>query len=131
MKVKVKLSENVIVEADGANTLEVFEQLAQLTEIFGEQYCGKCEGKNNKGLKYVLRKSSDKSKKKEYKYFELHCQDFECRAKLHFGQSEDFVFPKRYEIDDEGNKVKDDNDRNIVAGKWGWVIYNKETGKEE
>jgi hypothetical protein len=105
---------SVELEAEGHSSL--WKQLAAFQEVFEETACGKCKSEN---LKFVVRTAKDSSGKKEYTYHELHCKD--CRAKLHFGVIDDgkgSLFPKR----------KQD-------GKWvgssGWVLYNKETQKEE
>ena len=59
MKVQVKLTPTTIVEAEGKNPLEVFQELAMLSEVFGEGTCGRCSGTD---LRYVIRKVQDGKK---------------------------------------------------------------------
>ena len=126
MKVQVKLTPTTIVEAEGKNPVEVFQELATLSEVFGESKCGRCGGTD---LKYVVRNVQDG--KKTYSYFELRCLNKDCRAKLSFGQTDDgIIYPKRYKTEDK-EAVLDENGKRVVLGKWGWTIYNRETGKEE
>lgn len=125
MKVSLQ-SGNVVLEAVGENHLELFEQLSSLQEVFQQDKCGKC---GNANLKFVVRKVQDG--KKEYKYPEIRCSSPKCLAKLTFGGMEGgALFPVRFEREDGAYK-KDANDKLIPRGSWGWVKYNKETGKEE
>jgi len=91
MKVQVKVSPKVIVEAEGNKQNEVFEQLATLQEVFGQEQCGKC---GNDNLRFVVREVEGN------KFYELHC--VKCRAKLIYGahKSGNTLFPKRKEGDD-------------------------------
>lgn len=112
MKVRVRASKNVTVEAEGNDHKELFSQLAQLQEVFGEEKCGKCGGEN---LAFVVREVEGNH------FYELHCRNPNCRAKLPFGAHKkgDTLFPKRK--DEDGN----------WRGQSGWVRYNKEKGVEE
>lgn len=118
MQVELKVNNNVTVVADGEKHTEIFEKLSSLQEVFGEEKCGKCGG--NK-LRFMTRQDKD-----ENKYYELHCQNSQCRAKLAYGchKKGGGLFPKRF-VEVEGSDKKE------VKGKWGWTIYSKETGKEE
>jgi translation initiation factor 2 beta subunit (eIF-2beta)/eIF-5 len=91
------------------NQKDLFEQLAQFDEVFGNKACGKCDGHD---LAYVVREVNDN------KFYELRCRD--CGAKLAFGahKTGNTLFPKRK----DGENWLPDR---------GWVKYNKETGKEE
>lgn len=124
MQVELKVSEGVKIMADGETHTDLFENLANMQEVFGEEKCGKC---SNTQLRFVVRKDKD-----ENKYYELQCSDFKCKAKLSFGchKKGGGLFPKRYESKD-GENLKDENGKNKVRGTWGWTIYNRETGKEE
>jgi hypothetical protein len=116
MKVNFKVNNKVTVTAEGETQLEVFEQLGSLQEVFGEEKCGKCGGDS---LAFRVRHVTDG--KKEYTYPEMQCRSPKCFAKLSFGQQMESknLFPKRK------------NEDGTEKGKRGWVIYNKETGKEE
>ena len=125
MKVTKHVNGNVTVTAEGDSMVEVFDQLASLEETFGDGQCGKCQGSD---LTFILRKQSD------YDFRELRCNNKQCRAKLIFGrpQQEDTkLYPKRYKTDEKGQAIRDDDNKAIVAGNWGWVKYNPETKKEE
>lgn len=78
---------------------EVFEELAQIDEIFSEKACGCCKA-NELGLR-VREVDTDK-------YFEVYCR--KCGAALSIGQNKKGggLFPKRYflEGDDPKNKKK-------------------------
>lgn len=125
MRVEVKISPSTIIVAEADSQLELFQQLASLTEVFGEAKCNKCGGT----YKYRVRTVQDG--KKEYVYPELVCNNRDCRAKLAFGQTNDgALFPKRFQQED-GEHVLDENGRKVVKGAWGWASYNRETGKEE
>jgi DNA-directed RNA polymerase subunit RPC12/RpoP len=114
------------VELEGKGHLDIFKQISSFQEVFEEPQCGKC---GSPDLKHVVRIAKDG--KKEFEYPELRCQ--KCGAKLSFGimnDGEGTLFPIRFERD--GNEYrKDENGKAIPKGKWGWVKYNKETGKEE
>jgi hypothetical protein len=92
----------------GATVKEVFEELAEVEEIFDmAQYCGVCQ---NTEIGHRVRENGGN------KFYELHCLTPSCRARFSFGQSKDqkSLFPKRK--DGEGNWI--DND--------GWVKYRPE-----
>lgn len=125
MQVQIKISPTTIVTAEADNQLELFRQLASLTEVFGEDKCKKC----GSPYRYQVRTVTDG--KKEYTYPELVCTNRECRAKLSYGQSEGgIIYPKRFKQKD-GEYVMNEDGRKVVKGNWGWAIYNKETGEEE
>ncbi len=113
MKVQVKVSPKVLVEADGETQTDVFQQLAALQEVFGRfDKCGKCGGTD---LRFIVREDKD-----ENKYHEIHCQNPECRARLAFGQNKKGggLFPKRK-----------DGDNYLPDG--GWLRWNKKKGVSE
>lgn len=118
LQVKVRVSGNVEVIAEGETQADVFENLSRMQEVFGESKCGKCGGSD---LQFITRTVDDN------KYFELRCKAYLkeenkfCGAKLAYGQHKKGggLFPKR----------KDDEDK--YKGKNGWVRFNKETNKEE
>lgn len=102
------------VELEGDTQQAIWEQLGTFQEIFEEAACGKCGSEN---LRFVVRED-----KEQNKYYELHCLERDCRARLAFGSLKGKgagLYPKRKDAE----------------GKWkgsnGWVKYNKETGKEE
>lgn len=125
MRVQVRVSPTTFITAEAESQLELFQQLSDLTEIFGEESCAKC----NSPYKYRVRKVTDG--KKEYSYPELVCTNRDCRAKLSFGQSEGgALFPKRY-VQKDGEHVLTEDGRKVIKGNWGWAAYNKDSGEEE
>lgn len=126
MQIQKKLNATVIATANGETHVEVFTQLAKLQEVFAEQSCGKC---TNEELTFTVRKAS--SGKKEFSYYELRCANPKCRAKLTYGHGEgDILYPKRFKSED-GQYLRDDNDKLIPLGTNGWLKYNHETKEEE
>lgn len=99
-------------EVAGETQKDVFQQIASFQEVFEETKCGACQGEN---LRFVVRNVDDND------FFELHCQNVNCRHRLAFGQHKKggSLFPSR--------KDKD--------GTWltknGWTKWNPETKKEE
>lgn len=104
MKVQLKVSPRVIVEAEGSKQTEIFEELASLQEVFSQKQCGKCE---NEELRFVVREVDGN------KFYELHC--LKCRAKLAFGvhKQSPTLFPKRK----DGEDYLPDN---------GWMRWDRE-----
>jgi len=102
----------ITLEAEGTTHKEVFKELSDLQEVFDHKNCGKCDGDN---LRFIVRNVEDND------FFELHCANRNCRARLSFGQHKKggSLFPKRK--DAEGGWLNNN----------GWLVYNKATGKEE
>lgn len=109
MEVQLKVTDKLWLKFEGADQKEVFRQIAKEQEIFGMTECGACKTANPR---YVVRNVVDG--KKTYEYFELHCQNQQCRAKLSFGchQEGGGLFPKRK----DGEAWLENN---------GWVKYKK------
>jgi hypothetical protein len=85
MKVQFKVSDAIIIEAEGDNPKEVFAQLAEMQEVFQHSGCGMCKNKN---IRFVVR-TADK-----YEYPEMRCM--KCGARLSFGNQEGGkMYPKR------------------------------------
>lgn len=126
MKVQVKVSKNVIVDAVGDTHKGIFEQIAELQEVFAclDEPCGKC---NHTTHRVVVREDS-----KKRKYYELHCQNPSCRARLSFGQNMqgDSLYPRR----------KETEKKSVMGGKLdcgdylpdnGWIKWNSDKGCNE
>jgi hypothetical protein len=92
MKAKYKVGDKLEFELDGAGQKELFKEIANIQEIFGEAKCGVCGSEN---IRFVVRVVDDNE------YYELRCMD--CGAVLGFGQHKKggTLFPKRK--DAEGN----------------------------
>lgn len=126
MKATLQVNPKLTVEVDAPTQTELFEALAENSEVFSECKCGQCGGDN---LSFAVR--TVEVKKKPVKYYELRCQKSGCYAKFHYGVQEGGkLFPVRYKRED-GAYVKDANGKNIPWGKNGWTKYNKESGVEE
>lgn len=92
------------VRVEGSNQKEVFKQLAAFEEVFTETVCKKCGGSDTR---FVVRNVEDND------FYEMRCENLNCRAKLEFGQHKKggTLFPKRK--DDEGNFLPDN----------GWTVW--------
>ena len=117
MKIQKKINDTTFIEGVGETHTEIFSNIASLQEVFGNDTCGKCGCKD---IRFVVREvpDPDPKSKKIYKYFEMHCQARNCRARLSFGQHTEggTLFPKRKDGDD----YLPDN---------GWLRYDKDSGK--
>lgn len=73
---------------DGKNPKDIFKQLSTIQEIFSINKCEACGGTD---IHYVVRTVEDND------YYEMVCQNKECRAKLALGQTKkgDQLFCKR------------------------------------
>lgn len=97
MKVNKSSNGTVTVQAEGDTVKAVWKQLAILEEVFCEKQCGKCQGND---LRFVVRNVDDND------FYELHCKNPKCRAKLAFGAHKkgESLFPKRKTEDEETKK---------------------------
>lgn len=102
MKVSHKsINGRVEITAQGATHKSVFQELANMQEVFEEPCCKVC---GNEDIRFVVRHVM--VEKKKYEYYELHCNDFKCKARLAFGQNLEggSLFPKRK--DEDGNYLQ-------------------------
>lgn len=90
MKVICKVSEKLTFEMEGSKQKDIFEELASVQEVFGEQCCGKCGDTN---LRFQVREVDGN------KFYELKCN--KCASILAFGAHKkgDTLFPKRKDAD--------------------------------
>lgn len=105
MRVTIRLSSDVTVEAQADTLAELHEQIAKLTEIFGQSWCQVCNGRL---LRHVCREVDGN------KFHELHCCRPGCGARLAFGQHKvpkGSLFPRRR------------NDQGQEIGQRGWAKY--------
>ena len=109
MKFNVDLGK-INAEIEGDSIRDVFQNIAQVQEVFGENVCGKCGGDD---LKFVVRTVDDNQ------YYEIRCKT--CGAKLSFGANKKGggLFPKRKDAD--GSWLPDN----------GWVKWNPKTNSNE
>jgi hypothetical protein len=125
VKAHIKPNPNMTIEVEGKNQKELFTEMSSVYEIFGETSCGKCGSKN---IKPIVRVSQDSKKKKDFDYFEWHCMEPSCLARLSLGQSNDqeSLFPVR--------KLDKDGKPDWQNGKWdnrhrGWNDSHKKFSK--
>lgn len=118
MKAQIRLK-NIVVEVEGESQKALFSALAQTHEVFGETCCGLCKSEN---IRPVVRRVA--SGKKTFDYYEWHCCNPKCRAKLSFGQNNegDTLFPKR--------RLLENGQPDMTDGKYGdhngWTKFKGE-----
>jgi hypothetical protein len=78
MELLLRVAGNLTVKVEGKTHTELFDGLSQAQEVFNTSECGACKSTD---LRYVVRENDGN------KYYELHCQNPKCRARLPFGQS--------------------------------------------
>jgi hypothetical protein len=78
MEILLKVGNNITVKVSGNTHTEIFDGMSQAQEVFGTGECGACQ---NKDIRYVVRENDGN------KYYELHCTNPKCRARLPFGVS--------------------------------------------
>jgi len=117
MQIQFQLNPQMLVTVEGDTQRDLWESIARTQEVFGNSVCKKCGCTE---LQYVVRVDKD-----DNKYYELHCTNLSCRAKLSFGcyKKGGGLFPKRQGEDKEGNKTWLKNG--------GWLKWNKEKGCNE
>jgi hypothetical protein len=100
----------ISIGATGDTHKDVFAQIADLEEVFGIQKCGKCQCPD---FRFIVRTVDDND------YYEFHCKNPKCKAKLAFGQNKKGggLFPKRKDKDDkwlpDGGWLRWDKEKNI------------------
>lgn len=100
-------------EIEGKSQKDLFREIAVFQEVFEINACGACGEENN--LRFTVRSVEDND------FYELHCTNNDCRARLAFGQHKkgDSLFPARK--DKEGKWLP----------KHGWTRWNPDSKKEE
>lgn len=118
MKVRFKASDKFEVECEGDTHQALWEEMASVGEVLGYSECGACKSTDIRPVVRHVEKEEGK-KKKEYKYYEMHCT--KCRARLSFGchQEGGSLFPKKK--DDEGGWLPNN----------GWTKYDPAAKKAD
>lgn len=93
---------------ENASVKKVWEDLASINEVFGDEKCGCCGSKNITPSFRVVEKN-----KKSYDYYEMKCLETKCRARLSYGQHQEGggIFPHR--------KLGEDGRADRVNGQYG------------
>ena len=125
MKATVKL-ENVVVEVEGDNQAELFQEIASCQEVFGETKCmfvnqkgERCESTN---IIFKVRDVDDS------KFHEIVCQ--KCGAYLAFGQNKKGggLFPIRH-LTKEGKPHRAEGTFDVKSR--GWTKYRPKKPETE
>jgi hypothetical protein len=125
LKVQVKISPTVIVEAQGATQKEVYNQLAMSAEVFGERECGLCKCKD---IAFTKRNVDSND------YFEMTCLNYQCGARLSMGQSKQRpgeLFPIRKLITSGPEKGKPSRKKGDYGDHRGWTKYRGKPIEED
>lgn len=93
-------------EQDGVDRKSAFELIAVLDELFGEEVCGCCGGKE---VRHQVTHPG------EYTYYKLKCMNPECGAVLDFGQNKDMkgLFVKKW-----------DSEARAPLPNGGWYVWD-------
>jgi len=105
MKKRAQIEANVgdkklSIVVEGENTVELFEEVADIQGVFFEDECPYCESKDL--ICKVFRTKEGK------KFYTIKCTNRKCNAELSFGVKDGRLFTSRKE------------------GENGWTIYRKE-----
>jgi hypothetical protein len=125
MKAVVKVTNSLSIESEKESVDELFKEISTIQETFEDTKCGVC---GSTDIKFVVREAEG------FEFYEMHCKDTKCRARLSFGHSKENkkLYAKRCETETQGkNKGKakrDENGKAIWLPNNGWAKYvpNKE-----
>lgn len=125
MKAILKITDKLTVEfeCDEANTL--FEEIASVQEVFGEEKCGRCKSVD---VRYTVRVDEE-----ENKYYELACQNIDCRARLVFGckkKPKGALYPKKRwnSLSDSEKQKRGPEPKSGWLPTGGWYVYKPTAG---
>jgi hypothetical protein len=120
MKAQIKAKANLIVEVEGDTQTELFEALARGEEVFSHAECGYCKNTN---ISFVVREDQEGNN-----YYELHCKDLRCRARLPFGVAKSpkgSMYPKRrFDSLSPTEKIKRADEEGYAKAHGGYLNYN-------
>jgi hypothetical protein len=126
MEALLKVGSNVTVKVEGRYPTDLFKGISKVQEVFDVQECGCCKNKN---LRFVVREVDGNE------YYEMHCTDLGCRARLPFGLSKENkgeMYPKKRfaslspaeQKNRESEKEYADGHSGYLANN-GWYKYKK------
>jgi hypothetical protein len=108
----------ITITVKGATQKDLFNQLATITEVFGERSCGLCEGED---IIFAKRNVDGND------FFEMVCRNPQCGARLSFGQSKQHpgeMFPIRKLVTSGPDRGKPSRKKGEYDGKGrGWTKY--------
>jgi hypothetical protein len=120
MKAQLKVRPNLIVEVEGETEADLFENISSSQEVFEHEKCGYC---SNTDLRFVVRQDDE-----ENKYYELHCRDAKCRARLPFGQMKKpkgSLYPKRkFDSLSPSEKEQRQSEKTHADSHYGYLDHN-------
>jgi len=114
MQVQLHCGRTTVV-GEGQSHVDVFRQLVDLQDLFGNSRCGKCGSDNT----YYRIRKTEKDRKK-FEYFEMSCRD--CYAKLPYHMHDDDKKGSMYIQKRVPDEKKEPNTEYYEGG---WEKYNK------
>ena len=112
MKLRFQTKSRIWIEFEANDCKDAVRQLSKIQNVFEEHQCGAC------GCTNLLFKHAENQ---GYHFYELHCQNADCRAKLNFGQRKEDqeLFPRR----------KDEKGKYLPNR--GWVVRSNDSENQE
>jgi hypothetical protein len=119
MRATVRVTPVLSLDVEGETAKGLFKGIAEAQATFEDSACGACNGTD---IRYVVRQVDSNE------FYEVHCQNFKCRAKLSYGHNKDgkTMYPKRYEVDNKGKAKKTADGKTVYLPNKGWTIYKPE-----
>lgn len=120
MEALVRINDQITIKCASESVDELFKQIALTQETFEDSKCGACNGKD---IRYVVRTAEG------YEFYEMHCKNSSCRARLSFGHSKEDkkLYAKRCETEiagkNKGKAKRDANGKAIWLTGNGWTKY--------
>lgn len=127
MKAIIKVNDQLNIECESETVDELFKQIAKMQSTFEDTKCGAC---NSTNIRYVVREAEG------FEFFEMHCLEPKCRARLSFGHSKEDkkLYAKRLVIETNGKnkgKAKRGEDGKAVwLPNSGWTKYTAQEKSE-
>lgn len=98
MQVEFQPSEKFTVKVEGDTHKALWQEMSALGELFSpaNTECGCCKSKQVRPVVRTVETGEGK-KREEFTYYEMHCMNTTCRARLAFGcnKTGDSLFPKK------------------------------------
>lgn len=126
MKAQVKVTNGIFIEVDESNERDLFKGIARTQEVFDHACCGKCKSAK---ISFVCRKDKD-----DNDWYEMVCQDLNCRAKLPFGVTKKggqlFAKNRADKLSDTQKSERPEDckyaeEHNGFLPNNGWYVYKK------